>query len=276
MEHSFGDALSRRAGRSPVRAIVLGSGTSTGVPVIGCTCAVCTGKHPKNQRTRASIAVEKDGETILIDTSPEMRLQVLRAGIHRLRAVLYTHLHADHAHGFDDLRAFFFQSRQALDVYLLPEMIPELRERFRYAFEDTGYLGAVPQLTLHAIPEGRFQVGPFAIDPVRLPHGHLETCGFRFDNFAYATDFKIFPQRTIEVWRGSIHTLLASGIHFGQHPTHSVIPETLELFRQLEVRRGVISHLAHQVDYEEHSRSLPPHVELAFDGMTIDLPPTSS
>jgi phosphoribosyl 1,2-cyclic phosphate phosphodiesterase len=90
MEHSFGDALSRRAGRSPVRAIVLGSGTSTGVPVIGCTCAVCTGKHPKNQRTRASIAVEKDGETILIDTSPEMRLQVLRAGIHRLRAVLYT------------------------------------------------------------------------------------------------------------------------------------------------------------------------------------------
>lgn len=259
-----------------MKAVLLGSGTSTGVPVIGCRCSVCTSQHPRNQRTRASVAVQSDEQTILIDTSPEMRLQLLSADIRRLRAVVYTHLHADHVHGFDDLRAFYFKNHKPLDVYLLPELIPEMKTRFAYAFEATGYQGAVPQVILHPIPEGPFTIGPFEVDPIRLPHGHVTTCGFRFENFVYATDFKAFPQKGIERWRGRVDTMIASGIHFGQHPSHSVIPETLKLFEDLAVRRGILSHLSHDVDYAKHAHLLPPYAEFGFDGMTIDLQPTVS
>lgn len=253
---------------------ILGSGTSTGVPVIGCRCSVCTSGEPRNQRMRASIAISEGDRTVLIDTSPEMRLQVLRAGIEKLDAVLYTHLHADHSAGFDDLRAFYFRSRDAIDVYLLKQYIPELKERYRYAFEDTGYQGAVPTVNLHEIPEGNFTVAGFDVEPVRLAHGHVESCGFRFGRFAYATDFKNFPQATIDKWRGKIDVMVASGIHFGTHSSHSVIPETVALFEALEVKRGIISHLAHDVDYVKHSALLPARAEFAFDGMAIDLKST--
>jgi phosphoribosyl 1,2-cyclic phosphate phosphodiesterase len=259
-----------------MRAILLGSGTSTGVPVIACRCSVCTGGHPRNQRSRASVAVQQGGETILIDTSPELRLQLLASDIRSLRAVLYTHLHADHVHGFDDLRAFYFGNRQALDVYLLPELIPELKMRFAYAFEKTGYDGAIPQVTLHPIPDGPFRIGSFEVDPVRLPHGHVTSCGFRFGNFAYATDFKAFPPESILKWRGKLDAMIASGIHFGKHSSHSVIPETIQLFQELMVKFGVISHLAHNIDYPVHSELMPPGIVLGFDGMTIDLEPTVS
>ena len=254
-----------------MRVIILGSGTSTGVPVIGCTCNVCTSSAIKNKRTRASIALQISGSTLLIDTSPEMRLQLLDAGINSLCGVLYTHIHADHSQGFDDLRAFYFSSRKPLDCYLSPEYHAEFKQRFCYAFEDTGYRGATPQIILKDLPFENFDVGPFEVDPVRLPHGHVQSCGFRFGNFAYATDFKRFPRQVISSWRGHIDTMVASGIHFGSHPAHSVIPETIELFRELGVRRGIISHLAHDIDYVKVSKELPPGVELAFDGMTIDL-----
>lgn len=259
-----------------MKITILGSGTSTGVPVIGCPCAVCSSPDIRNKRTRASIAVQEGSETLLIDTSPEMRLQVLAAGIVDISAVLYTHTHADHTQGFDDLRGFYFRSRKAVDCYLMEEYHAEFRERFRYAFEDTGYQGATPQVNLKAMPLARFNLGSFVIDPVRLPHGHVNTCGFRFGNFVYATDFKRFPADVIEKWRGHIHTMVASGIHFGTHKAHSVIPETIELFRQLGVKRGIISHLAHDVDYAKHNAEMPPGVELAYDGMTIDLGATVS
>lgn len=259
-----------------MKLMILGSGTSTGVPVIGCPCAVCKSPDIRNKRTRASIALQKGSETLLIDTSPEMRLQVLQAGIDTVSAVLYTHTHADHTQGFDDLRQFYFRRRQSIDCYLMEEYHTEFRERFRYAFEDTGYLGATPQVTLKSMPEGGFSVGNFEIEPVRLSHGHVTTCGFRFGNFVYATDFKGFPADVIERWRGRIHTMVASGIHFGSHKTHNVIPETIELFRQLGVKRGIISHLAHDVDYAKHNAEMPPAVELAYDGMTIDLGATVS
>lgn len=254
-----------------MRVHILGSGTSSGVPVIGCHCSVCKSSDPKNQRTRASIAIENDGRTLMIDTSPEMRLQVLRSGIEQIDGLLYSHMHADHTAGFDDLRAFFFKSRRPLDCYLLPEYFDELKTRFRYAFVDTGYYGLTPQVNLHAIPEAAFSFAGFDIEPVRLMHGNVPSCGFRVGRFAYVTDFKHFPQQTIAQWRGKIDVMVASGIHFGTHSTHSVIPETLQLFDDLGVKRGIISHLAHDVDYVAHKALLPDSREYAFDGMTIDL-----
>ncbi|MBC7660306.1 MAG: MBL fold metallo-hydrolase [Chitinophagaceae bacterium] len=254
-----------------MRVHILGSGTSSGVPVIGCHCKVCMSKDPKNHRTRASIALVHDGQTLLVDTAPEMRLQVLRAGIDAIDGLLYTHMHADHTAGFDDLRGFYFKSRTALNAYLLPEYAPDLKARFRYAFEDTGYYGVTPQVTLHSIPDAPFTIAGFPIDPVRLVHGNVPSCGFRVGRFAYVTDFKNFPTAKIAEWRGKIDVMVASGIHFGTHPTHSVIPETLQLFDDLGVKRGIISHLAHDVDYVEHAALLPDFAEYSFDGMTIDL-----
>ncbi len=250
---------------------VLGSGTSTGVPVIGCRCKVCTSPDPKHHRTRASIVLSNGDRHLLIDTSPEMRLQILKAGISSIVGLLYTHLHADHTAGFDDLRAFYFKSREPLDVYLLPEYFDEIRSRFAYAFVDTGYHGLKPTLNLHAIPDGPFNFAGFPIEPVRCEHGHVTSCGFKFGRFAYVTDFKNFPRKTIEAWRGSIDIMIASGIHFGMHSAHSTIPETLQLFDDLGVKRGIISHLSHEVDYVEHGPLLPNFAEFAYDGMEIDL-----
>lgn len=253
-----------------MRVHILGSGTSTGVPVIGCECEVCTSSDARNQRTRASIAIEVQGKTFLVDTSPELRLQVLRANIKSIDAVLYTHLHADHAHGFDDLRAFWFKSRATLPLYLFPEYIEELKSRFSYAFEDTGYRGAIPQVDLLPI-ECPFEIAGIKVEPVRLPHGSVETCAFKIGRFLYATDFKRFSEDQEQKLMGHIDVMLASGIHFGEHRTHSVIPETLGLFKRLQVKRGIISHLAHEVEYRRDSALMPPGVELAYDGMVIDL-----
>ena len=255
-----------------MRIHILGSGTSTGVPVIGCSCAVCKSTNPKNQRTRASIAIEfAESRFILIDTSPEMRLQVLAQGIDKIEAVLYTHMHADHVHGFDDLRAFWFNSKRELPVYLLPEYEEELKSKFSYAFMDTGYKGAIPQVRVNLIKDESFSLCDLKVEPIRLSHGGVDTCGFKIGSFLYATDFKVFPEDKIKAWSNKIELMVASGIHFGEHATHSVVPETLELFEKLGVRRGVISHLSHEVEYLRDSSRLPKEVEFAYDGMIIDL-----
>ncbi|NRA69135.1 MAG: MBL fold metallo-hydrolase [Pseudobacteriovorax sp.] len=254
-----------------MRAIVLGSGTSAGVPVIGCDCSICQSDDPKNKRTRSSIVVEKGKTRILIDTAPEMRIQIVNAGIRSIDAVMYTHLHADHSAGFDDLRAFWFHSKENMPVYLRDYYMAELKKRFYYAFENTGYLGAVPQTDLRDIPDNSFRIGDIEVEPIDLPHGNVSSTAFLMGSFAYATDFKRFSPEQIANWRGRIHTMV-SGIHFGSHNTHSVIPETVALFEELEVKRGIITHLSHDVDYEKHQNDIPHHCEFAYDGMIIDLP----
>jgi phosphoribosyl 1,2-cyclic phosphate phosphodiesterase len=206
-----------------------------------------------------------------VDTGPDFRQQVLRAGIRDISCVLYTHIHADHCHGFDDLRAFAFKAPKQTPAYFLSEHIAEFKSRFAYAFQESGYGGAVPQIDAIPIPEGPFQFKGLDIDPIRLPHGHVTTCGFRFGHFAYITDFKSFPEENKAEWRKHVRTMVASGIHYGTHPSHSCIQETIELFRELEVERGIITHLSHRVDFDEVSATLPSNVELAYDGMVIDL-----
>lgn len=254
-----------------MRVTILGSGTSTGVPVIGCGCSVCLSPHRENKRTRASIMVSTQGKNLLFDTSPELRLQILENGFSTVDAVLYSHMHADHTAGFDDLRAFYFQNRRPLEIYMLPEYIEEIKIRFAYAFMDTGYAGIKPQVLPIPIFDDPFEVAGITVDPVRVEHGHVYSCGFRMGNFAYVTDFKNFPAAKIAEWRGKIDVMVASGIHFGTHSSHSVIPETLQLFDDLGVKRGILSHLAHDVDAVEHQKLLPDFAEFAYDGMTIDV-----
>ncbi len=255
------------------RVVILGSGTSTGVPVIGCSCDVCQSNDPKNKRTRASILLETvDGKQFVIDTGPDFRAQMLGAGIRSIDALFYTHLHADHCHGFDDLRAFYFWDKSPIPTYLAKDFSVELPQRFYYAFSDSGYPGATPNLNLNIIPDdGVFDVGGVEVETFRVAHGNVMTSVFRFGSFAYATDFKTFSGSQIEQWRGKIKVMVASGVHFDAHPTHSTIPETIELFDKLEVERGVISHLSHKISYLRDGAGLPKKVSLAYDGMDIDL-----
>ena len=255
-----------------MRITLLGTGTSTGVPIIGCPCSVCHSKDPRDQRTRTSLAIVTEAsKVIIIDTTPEFRIQMLRENLTTVDSVLYTHIHADHCHGFDDLRAIYFRTKRSVPCYLPQEMMAEFRSRFDYAFRDTGYLGTKPQVELIATPEGTFSLHGLEFEAVRLPHGSVSTVGFRSGRFAYATDFKAFPDHVIEAWRGKIDVMVASGIHFGQHPTHSVIPETTELFKKLGVKRGILTHLAHDVDIRRDLSRLPAYVEFGYDGLSFEI-----
>ncbi len=239
--------------------------------MITCLCAVCRSRDPKNKRTRSSILVRAPEHdlTFVVDTTPDFRQQVLAAKLTSLEHVLYTHTHADHCHGFDDLRAFYFFTKKSVNCYLRHDHALDLKTRFRYAFEDTGYLGTAPQVNIHTISEQGFSLKGLAIDVKVLPHGNEETLAFRIGNFAYATDFKYFPPEVIESWRGKIDTMIASGLRFKDHPTHSSIPETLELFTKLGVRRGILTHLSHDVSFKRDAKKIPKNISFAYDGMEI-------
>lgn len=257
---------------SMLQVTVLGSGTSTGVPVIGCDCAFCQDTNSKNKRLRSSVLLTANGKNIVIDTSPEFRLQMLQAQVKSIVCVLYTHIHADHCHGFDDLRMFAFHKQSSpIDCYMSADFMPEFKEKFRYAFTKTAYSGTVPQVTLHDIPEKPFQVAGLNIESLRLPHGNILTNAFRIGSFAYATDFKSFSPGMIARWQNKIDTMIISGVRFRPHKTHSSIPESIEVLKALGVRRGYLTHLSHEVDYHKHRSELPTGVEFAYDGLVIEL-----
>lgn len=253
------------------KAIILGSGTSTGVPVIGCDCKVCLSPQLEDKRLRASIALTDGSNWLVIDTGPDFRLQILRAGIKSMAAILYTHTHADHCHGFDDVRAFGFKNAHPIPCYLHALHKQDFYTRFSYAFEETAYMGSKPQVEIRTIPDGKFKIGGLIVEPMVLPHGGFEVCGFRFGRFAYVTDFKGFNRQNMAKWRKKVDIMVASGIHFGRHPAHNTIPETCELFRELGVKRGIITHLSHRVSHFADQPKLPAGIEFAFDGMAIDL-----
>lgn len=249
---------------------ILGSGTSTGVPVIGCLCATCTSADPRDQRLRASILLTLEtGQQLVIDTGPDFRAQMLAAKVMTLTDVLYTHTHADHCHGFDDLRAFYFTHRQSVTCHIAARHEEDFRARFSYAFENTGYVGIKPQVVLRSFQDETFTIGDFTIEPAYAPHGHVQSAVFRFGRFAYATDFKVLPPELRDRWRGKIDVMIASAIRYGDHPTHSCVPETLALFKDLGVKQGYLTHIAHELRHEVDDLKLPPHVRLSYDGLRI-------
>ena len=263
----FGDQI-----MSQGKLIVLGSGTSLGTPVIGCTCNVCQSNHPKNFRTRSSIFITLPNQKIiLIDSPPDLRTQLLREKISTVDAIFFTHTHADHCHGFDDLRTLHYNKKEPIHCYGSESDLKEIKRRFHYAFEDTGYHAARPDLTLTPFPSHQFSLFDHDIEILSLEHGHMMTSAFRIGKFAYATDFKKFSEEQIQKWRGKIHTMLASGLRYRPHSTHSSIDETLKLFDQLNVERGIITHVSHDVDYEEASQKLPSNRLLAYDGFHLEI-----
>lgn len=258
---------------------MLGSGTSNGVPMIGCDCTVCTSNDPRNQRLRSSLLVrwrdERHGEAnadraILIDTGPDLRQQVLRAGLRRLDAVLFTHAHADHIHGLDDVRPFNFKQGSSIPCYGSAETLERIRTSFAYIF-DTGPVegGGIPQLDLHTI-DAPFTAAEQQVMPIPVLHGSMPVFGFRFGNFAYVTDCSHIPAASFELLDG-VETLILGALRYRPHSTHFSIAEAIEAAARIGARRTWFTHLTHEVDHARPEVELPEGVAFGYDGLSFDV-----
>jgi phosphoribosyl 1,2-cyclic phosphate phosphodiesterase len=253
-----------------VRLTFLGTGTSHGIPVIGCSCAVCLSPDPRNQRYRPSVLIEWRGKTVLIDTPPELRLQLLRAGVRHLDALLFTHTHADHLFGLDDVRVFNARSGDALPVYGTVEVLERIRQQFFYAFIETPLAGGKPQLDLRPIDArvSIVDVVGLPVEPVPVLHGPTPVLGFRFADVAYVTDTDEIPEASMRRLEG-LAVLALDALRDRPHPTHFSVSEALAVVARLRPRRAYFTHICHDLDHELTNRRLPPGIELAYDGLQV-------
>lgn len=256
---------------APITVTILGSGTSHGVPMIACDCPVCTSPDPRDKRLRPSIIIRYDNTSLLIDTTPELRLQCLAHDIRRVDAVLYTHYHIDHVAGLDDLRRFNWLQEGAIPVYGQTATLDRLRVMFPYVFEEeNSYPSAVPKLELHAIDPGapRFDVGGRTITPIPLMHGKLQVLGFRVGDFAYCTDVNYIPPESWPLLRG-LDVLILDALRKRPHPTHFNLDQAVATAKQIGAKRTLFTHIAHELGHAETNASLPSGMELAYDGQKI-------
>ncbi len=250
-----------------MKITILGCGTSTGVPMVGCDCRVCNSADPKDNRTRASILIETSGSRILVDTSPDLRLQSLREKIPGIDAVLFTHTHADHVNGIDDLRGFYLIHRRTVPCYGSQETIEALCRKHSYIFTGAQNGAYAPLLEPHAV-SGHFRLLGLMIQPVPLIHGYSPSTGYRIGNTAYLTDCSGIPD-TSHALLENLDVLIMDGLRYKPHPSHFNIEEALHVVSQLKPGRAILTHLTHEVAYSDKSR-LPRGVEFAYDGMVID------
>jgi len=247
----------------------LGTGTSTGVPSIGCECETCTSDDPRDKRLRVSVVIEHAGQSVLIDTSSDFRQQALRHGLKRLDAVLITHCHADHIFGLDDIRPLNFR-HGALGLYANERAWIDIRRIFKYVFEPSHFGGGLPQIVPHTVVEGApFCLGPeLEVTPLRVIHGRLPVMAYRCNNFAYATDLSEIPDSTIDLMR-DLDVLVLDCLRFKPHPTHLWVDKALEYVEKIKPRRAFFTHIAHDVKHARDSAKLPDGVSWAYDGLTV-------
>lgn len=252
-----------------LRLTFLGTGTSMGVPTVGCECAVCRSPDPRDHRTRPSVWLQHNGRSIVIDTSPDFRFQALRAGLKRVDAVLYTHAHADHILGLDDLRPFNLRQRCPIPLYANPETLAALRRTFAYVFEDPTPESTVPEVKLEEI-KGPFELFGIAFQPVPALHGPGEVLGFRFGAAGYLTDFSELPPASRELLRG-LDLLVLDALREEPHPMHSSLSQSVALVEELQPRRAYFTHICHDLGHAATNARLPAGVELAYDTLTVDV-----
>ena len=253
---------------TPMRATILGSGTSHGVPVVGCKCSVCTSDDPRNSRTRCSAMVDVQGLRILIDTSTEFRLQALRGGIDRVDAVLYTHAHADHLHGLDDTRSLSWGG--PIPLYASADTAREIRKRFEYIFTPSQKGGGKPKVDIVEIGPDSFEVKNVRIQPIPIKHGDLDIFGFRIGGFSYLTDCSAIPGPSYSLLDGT-EILVIGALRYRPHATHFSVSEALEACRRIGAQRAYLTHICHDLDHGTLEQELPPNVRPAYDGLEIEL-----
>lgn len=253
------------------RVIVLGSGTSHGVPMIGCTCAVCRSDDPRDRRTRPSILVDvEDGPSILVDTSTDLRQQALTHGVTRVDAILYTHSHADHIMGLDDVRRFNVMQDGAIPAYADERTTSDLKRAFAYVFDPPGEKGGgIPQISLSTV-NGRFHVGGVGVQPVPIYHGARPILGFRFGSLAYLTDCNRLADEAWPLLEG-LDVLILDALRHRPHPTHFSVSEALQVIEQVRPGQAYLTHICHDLPHQATNASLPAGVELAYDGLALTI-----
>jgi len=249
----------------------LGTGTSSGVPMIGCHCQVCRSTDTKDKRLRSSILLRLQGKTIIIDTTPDFRQQMLRIQNDRLDAVLFTHAHKDHIAGLDDIRAYNYFQQKPMQVFATKATQKELIREFYYAFSEFKYPG-IPEILLHNIEQTPFEVEGVLVTPIRVWHHKLEVVGFRIGDFTYITDANKIDEQQLSLIKGS-KVLVLNALRKEKHISHFTLSEALELIDKLEIPEAYLTHISHQMGlHQEISGQLPRHVHLAYDGLVLKVP----
>jgi phosphoribosyl 1,2-cyclic phosphate phosphodiesterase len=247
----------------------LGTGTSVGVPMVACHCEVCRSANPRNQRHRCAVLVRAPGGNILVDTPPELRLQLIREDVDRVDAVLFTHYHADHLFGLDDLRPFPARTGQPVPLYCNEETEKRIRTCYSYAFEPGTATGTyVPKLEIQRIGVTPFLAAGELITPIPLQHAGMIVFGFRVGNVAYCTDVSSIPDTSWPLLEG-LDVLVVDGLRYKPHPAHFCVNDALEVVGRVRPKCAYLTHMSHDLDYEVLSRELPAGVEMAYDGLTF-------
>lgn len=254
----------------PLKITFLGTGTSSGVPMIGCACEVCLSSNKKDKRLRSSILVESDNTSIVVDTTPDFRYQMLRANVKKLDAVLFTHPHKDHIAGLDDVRAFNYFQKKPMEVYANSLTEEAIKREFAYVFSDKKYPG-IPNINLNTIDDSPFYIGDIPVIPVLVWHLKMPVLGFRFGNFTYITDAnKIEAEEKVKI-TGS-ETIVLNALRQQSHISHFTLAEAVAMVQELGVPNGYFTHISHQLGkHEEINKNLPTGISLAFDGQEFSI-----
>lgn len=253
-----------------IKVTFLGTGTSQGVPVIGCDCEVCTSANPKDNRLRSSILIETQGKVICVDSGPDFRQQMLREKVQQLDAIVYTHEHKDHTAGMDDVRAFNFKQKRPMDLFVDDNVEACLKREYSYAFAENPYPG-VPRLNLIKIKNEPFEVEGIDFQPVQLMHYKLPVFGFRIGDFAYCTDVNYIADEEKEKLKG-LDVLVLTALRKEEHISHFNLEQALALIKELKPKQAYLTHISHYLGlHNEVSKELPDNVELSYDGLKIEI-----
>ncbi|MEN9385640.1 MAG: Phosphoribosyl 1,2-cyclic phosphate phosphodiesterase [Bacteroidota bacterium] len=255
---------------SPIQVRFLGTGTSQGIPMIACSCEVCSSEDPRDQRLRVSMHIEVDGKSFIIDTGPDFRQQILRAGIRHVDAVLFTHEHKDHTAGLDDIRGFNFAQQTAIPLYARQQVINQLKREFAYAFGENKYPG-VPEIDVYEIDDKPFIVEGIEVIPILVKHYFLDVLGFRFGDFTYITDANFIADEELAKVKGT-KVLVINALRKTKHISHFTLDEALEVIEKIQPERAYITHISHMMGlHAEVQRELPPNVFLAHDDLRLTI-----